>query len=109
MQHALKRALVAQGIEHRPPEPGAQVRILPRAPGQAIISSVAMLIAPCSWGKKQLPPSSGGESMTSRRLAGGRGRFAGGGRSGGRDGGTPPRPPHAHIPTGEVIPQQKRC
>ena len=24
-------ALVAQGIEHRPPEPGAQVRILPRA------------------------------------------------------------------------------
>ena len=32
MQLALKRALVAQGIEHRPPEPGAQVRILPRAP-----------------------------------------------------------------------------
>lgn len=26
-----KLALVAQGIEHRPPEPGAQVRILPRA------------------------------------------------------------------------------
>ena len=26
-------ALVAQGIEHRPPEPGAQVRILPGAPG----------------------------------------------------------------------------
>src|SRR5579859_6585542 len=26
-------ALVAQGIEHRPPEPGAQVRILSRAPG----------------------------------------------------------------------------
>jgi len=25
-------ALVAQGIEHRPPEPGAQVRILPGAP-----------------------------------------------------------------------------
>src|SRR5256885_785510 len=25
-------ALVAQGIEHRPPEPGAKVRILPRAP-----------------------------------------------------------------------------
>ena len=35
MQHALKRALVAQGIEHRPPEPGAQVRILPRAPSQS--------------------------------------------------------------------------
>src|SRR5690606_33842339 len=28
-------ALVAQGIEHRPPEPCAQVRILPRAPGAA--------------------------------------------------------------------------
>ena len=27
-------ALVAQGIEHRPPEPGAQVRILPRAPAR---------------------------------------------------------------------------
>ncbi len=27
-------ALVAQGIEHRPPEPCAQVRILPRAPAQ---------------------------------------------------------------------------
>ena len=29
-------ALVAQGIEHRPPEPGAQVRILPGAPGSDI-------------------------------------------------------------------------
>src|SRR5690348_5910991 len=28
-------ALVAQGIEHRPPEPGAQVRILPRALSRA--------------------------------------------------------------------------
>ncbi len=27
----VRSALVAQGIEHRPPEPGAQVRILPRA------------------------------------------------------------------------------
>ena len=27
-------ALVAQGIEHRPPEPGAEVRILPGAPGK---------------------------------------------------------------------------
>ncbi len=29
-------ALVAQGIEHRPPEPGAQVRILPGAPGSSL-------------------------------------------------------------------------
>ena len=27
-------ALVAQRIEHRPPEPGAQVRVLPRAPAE---------------------------------------------------------------------------
>ncbi len=32
-ERRLPHALVAQRIEHRPPEPGAQVRVLPRAPG----------------------------------------------------------------------------
>ena len=32
-------ALVAQGIEYRPPEPVAQVRILPRAPFKSALTS----------------------------------------------------------------------
>jgi hypothetical protein len=52
------RALVAQGIERRPPEPGAQVRILPRAlpamsreivrtyPGDVVSASALRLVAP---------------------------------------------------------------
>ncbi len=35
-------ALVAQGIEHRPPEPGAQVRILPGAPAGLALEGQAL-------------------------------------------------------------------
>src|SRR5579875_4085133 len=36
-------ALVAQWIEHRPPEPGAQVRVLPRAPAVTMPNSTTAL------------------------------------------------------------------
>jgi hypothetical protein len=44
-------ALVAQGIEHRPPEPGAQVRILPGAPA---VTSTNGLVKPYLF----VPPES---------------------------------------------------
>src|SRR5688500_7151452 len=37
-------ARVAQGIEHRPPEPGAQVRILPRAPLRCLGTSCTVVL-----------------------------------------------------------------
>ena len=42
-------ALVAQGIEHRPPEPGAQVRILPRAPAKVVSDQRKYPIQSVEW------------------------------------------------------------
>src|SRR5690606_30931989 len=59
-------ALVAQGIEHRPPEPCAQVRILPRAPCEP---RLRLRVSP---GRGGFPvPAVAAPAMGDRRRAGG--------------------------------------
>src|SRR6185312_10005916 len=46
--HLRGRAPVAQGIEHRPPEAGARVRISPGAPAFGLVS--------CAFGQEEIRP-----------------------------------------------------
>src|SRR4051812_18635144 len=73
-------ALVAQGIEHRPPEPCAQVRILPRAPAIGLRSTALVEASPTGGhpGLKRAerfalngsPPGSAGGVVTVRAALG---------------------------------------
>src|SRR6202161_3366373 len=62
-------APVAQGIEHRPPEAGAQVRILPGAPillAQSPLTSGSAIIGPSSWPGDHPPFWSAGAAFSRR-------------------------------------------